>query len=166
MSRQSPGRFLADEQATMDAAARLAQAWQQMASGDEESALVIFLCGDLGAGKTTFTRGFLRACGYQGVVKSPTYTLVEPYRVLDKSLYHFDLYRLGDPGELEFTGARDCFAGQNLCLVEWPEKAAGALPEADIVCTLHVADTGRELHVRANTPRGMRLLAEEVDYPL
>ena len=161
MMCESPRRFLADEQATMDAAARLAQCWQQTASGVEDSALVIFLCGDLGAGKTTFTRGFLRACGYQGVVKSPTYTLVEPYQICGKSLYHFDLYRLGDPGELEFTGARDCFAGPGLCLIEWPERAAGALPEADIVCTLHVADTGRELHVRANTPRGKRLLAGE-----
>lgn len=148
---------LPDEQATLDVAARLAQAWRQ-AGVDDAQALVIFLNGDLGAGKTTFTRGFLRACGHQGVVKSPTYTLVEPYLIDGQQLYHFDLYRLGDPDELEFTGARDCFASNSVCLIEWPAKAAAALPEADIVCDLRVLDAGRELTMRAATVRGERLL--------
>ncbi len=148
---------LPDEQATLDAAAQLAGAWRQL-DDDDAGALVVFLNGDLGAGKTTFTRGFLFACGHQGVVKSPTYTLVEPYQVDGKQLYHFDLYRLGDPEELEFTGARDCFASDSVCLIEWPEKATAALPQADIVCDLRILEAGRELTMRAMTARGERWL--------
>lgn len=152
---------LGDEQATLALAARLAQAWQQCETGEGgelAQALVCFLSGDLGAGKTTFTRGFLRACGYEGVVKSPTYTLVEPYVIDGRSLYHFDLYRLADPEELEFTGARDCFAEQAVCLIEWPEKASGVLPEADLVLDLRVAGSGRMLQIRAGSARGEKIL--------
>lgn len=117
--------------------------------------LVLYLQGPLGAGKTTFCRGLLRGSGYEGIVKSPTYTLVEPYAYAgDAMCYHFDLYRLADPEELEFTGSRDYFSEHSVCLVEWPEKAAGFLPRADIVCLLSYSGDGRMLEMRAETERG------------
>lgn len=115
---------------------------------------VLFLNGTLGAGKTTLTRGLLRAMGHKGAVKSPTYTLVEPYVFAGRSVYHFDLYRLADAEELEYMGMRDYFLNRNLCIIEWPERGAGFLPEADLNISLVVENNGRRATLEATTQAG------------
>jgi len=146
--------FAKDEQATLDFGAVLAHA---AAAG-----AVIYLHGDLGMGKTTLCRGIMRALGHAGTVKSPTYTLVEPYDLPNGSVYHFDLYRLNDAEELEFLGIRDYFDGESLCLIEWPERGEGLLPEADLDITLSEQGSGREICWTASTQVGQRL-AEKLD---
>lgn len=125
---------------------------------------LIFLEGDLGAGKTTFSRGLMRGFGHQGAVKSPTYTLVETYDVLAShkdgaqtaplTVCHFDLYRLGDPEELEFMGIRDYLEGAHLCLMEWADKGLGLLPTADLVLSIADIEGGRQLTWQAGTEKG------------
>ncbi|MFW5825059.1 MAG: tRNA (adenosine(37)-N6)-threonylcarbamoyltransferase complex ATPase subunit type 1 TsaE [Marinobacter sp.] len=147
--------WLADEAATVAAGKSLANAVKQVAL---EQGLVIFLHGSLGAGKTTFSRGFIQGLGHEGAVKSPTYTLVEPYEHLEPATWHFDLYRLGDPEELEFMGIRDYLTPGNVCLVEWPERGAGILPMPDLELTLTPDRGGRALVLLPRTGTGRRLL--------
>jgi tRNA threonylcarbamoyladenosine biosynthesis protein TsaE len=122
------------------------------------SGLMLFLHGELGAGKTTLVRGILRGLGYTGAVKSPTYTLVEPYQMSGLTVYHFDLYRLNDPEELEFIGVRDYLEGSGVCLVEWAERGAGVLPVPDVDIVIERQEKGRVVRFSSGTDKGAMLL--------
>lgn len=115
---------------------------------------VVYLRGSLGAGKTTFSRGVLRAYGYQGAVKSPTFTLVEPYDLQWGQVYHFDLYRIADPEELEYLGVDDYLEGGHLCLIEWPERGDGFLPTPDLEVELALRGRGRLIRIVGCSKRG------------
>lgn len=145
-----------------DGVVRLADEAAMVAFGERLSRLaqeggIIFLHGDLGMGKTTLCRGVLRARGHKGAVKSPTYTLVEPYDTPQGKVYHFDLYRLSDPEELEYLGIRDYLDGEALSLIEWPERGEGILPAADLEISIAVDGTGRRLIWQYNTEKGRQL---------
>jgi len=120
----------------------------------------IALQGDLGAGKTTFARGFLHALGHQGKVKSPTYTILEPYQIGDVIIHHFDLYRLADPEELELIGAHEMFEGNCINLIEWPEQGEGWLPIMDLWLKIEYQACGRRFSLSASTERGEMFLAK------
>lgn len=139
---------LDDEAATERAGAALAAGLQ--------TGLVIYLLGNLGAGKTTLVRGALRALGHEGKVKSPTYTLIEPYTVSRLNLYHFDFYRFNTAEEYLEAGLEEFFAGHGVCLVEWPEKAEPYVANADIEVRLGVRDSGRSIEVSAKTEAGRK----------
>lgn len=118
----------------------------------------LYLDGTLGMGKTTLSQAIIAACGWTGRVKSPTYTLVEPYECETLTVVHFDLYRLADPEELEFIGLRDYLTDHTAWLVEWPERGAGVLPVADVMIHFGEAAASRSLAFKANTDRGQRLI--------
>ena len=138
--------YLADEQAMSDFGARIARVTRGHG--------LIFLEGNLGMGKTTLSRGIIRGLGHVGAVKSPTFTLVEPYEIGDVRAFHFDLYRLVDPEELEFLGIRDYFEDDAMCLIEWPDKGAGFLPKPDLTITISPQDSGRSLKILSQGSRG------------
>jgi tRNA threonylcarbamoyladenosine biosynthesis protein TsaE len=152
--------YLPDEAATQALGAALARAVRP--------GLVIYLHGDLGAGKTALTRALLHAAGHQGSVKSPTYTLSEPYRiVLDGravNLIHYDLYRMASPEEFLDAGFREDFNGDNICIVEWPEKGEPVLPQPDVQITLTVSGHGRTVELQALSDLGL-LCLERLHYP-
>ena len=144
---------LVGEAATLEFAAKFA--------GLCKPPLVIYLQGDLGTGKTTFARGLIRAMGYEGNVKSPTFSLVEIYEFEGTLLYHFDLYRLNDPLELEFTGIRD-LAGELdiVCLIEWPERGGDEVPAADLVIHLEYEGDSRNLQCKAISAKGQAIIGD------
>lgn len=145
--------FLADEGAQV--------ALAQSVASKLKTSFIMLLQGDLGVGKTTFARALVQASGFDGVVKSPTYTLVEPYPISNSRMcYHFDLYRLANPEELEFIGARDYFNETDVCLIEWPEKAEGFLPPADWCCEFKYKEEGRDLVISALTDKGKKLMLQ------
>ncbi len=120
---------------------------------------LVFLEGDLGAGKTTLTRGVLRALGHEGAVKSPTYTLCEPYLLESGQQFcHIDLYRLSDPEELEYLGFRDYLSGDAILFIEWPSRGHGWLPAADLSISLTETRGGREVILAAGTDKGAMIL--------
>lgn len=121
---------------------------------------LVFLAGELGTGKTTIVRGILEGLGHRGAVRSPTYTLIEPYELDGRAVFHLDLYRLGDPEELDYLGLRDILGGENLLLVEWPERGTAALPTADLSIQLAYAGTrGRKIQLQGLTEPGRAILA-------
>jgi tRNA threonylcarbamoyladenosine biosynthesis protein TsaE len=151
-------RYLLDDAATHSVGEKLAKLAQ--------APLRIYLSGPLGAGKTALVRAFLRALGVQGAVKSPSYALVEPYNFSNYSVYHFDFYRFFDQNEWEESGFRDYFEENAICLVEWPEKAGGLLPRADLEIQLSYHQqpgqetTGRSIEVKALSVYGQHLVEQ------
>lgn len=151
-------RFLPDDAATLALGRALAVGLQP--------GMVVYLQGELGAGKTTLARGVLAGLGHAGKVKSPTFTLVEPYDLSRLYLYHFDFYRFGslNPSgpisdrEWEDAGFRECFDGRNVCLVEWPERAGSRLAPPDLTLTLELQGTGRSAVIAAQTEAGRECL--------
>jgi tRNA threonylcarbamoyladenosine biosynthesis protein TsaE len=158
--RESGVRLTASDAAeTRELGARLATA---LLGADEPGALVIGLTGDLGAGKTTLVGGLLAALGHDGAARSPTYTLIEPYRLAGRDVNHCDLYRLRHPSELDDLGLRDLATPRSLLLVEWPERAAGRLGVPDLSIQLGYLDDGRTVEITAASEAGWRVLTRLV----
>lgn len=128
-------------------------------AGALQSGEVIYLYGMLGAGKTTFVRGLLRALGVDGKIKSPTYTIVEPYETDKFEVFHFDLYRLQDAQELQQIGLETYFGGSAVCVIEWPDKGQPLLPPPDVVCNFDIMESGRQIRFEARTISGEDILA-------
>ena len=155
---QAPRKYLPDANATMQAGARLAP---RLAAG-----MVVTLSGELGAGKTTLVRGLLRGLGWTGAVKSPSYTLVEHYAVSRLYFYHFDFYRFDKASEWEDSGFAEHFRPDSICVIEWPERVRGMLPQVDLALTLAYAGEGRDLTLQAGTRAGNEcLVAFEAQAP-
>lgn len=146
---------LADEVATLDLGARIAKLCP-------EQQFTIHLEGELGAGKTTLCRGLLRELGHQGIVKSPTYTLVEQYNLAHRTIFHFDLYRLTDPEELDYIGLDDYMNSNSLCLIEWPQQGGNYLPSPDIIIKLQYDENCRQASILACSDAGA-LLSTKLD---
>jgi tRNA threonylcarbamoyladenosine biosynthesis protein TsaE len=161
---------LATPEAMHALGAQLARALVRVARGDPHAsapadapraAVVVAFEGELGAGKTTLISGLLHALGVRGAVRSPTYTLIEPYEVAGLSLYHLDLYRLADPQDVETLGLRDLLSPAAVLLIEWPSRGAGWLPQADLECAIDYAPApapGRTVTLRAGSPLGHKVL--------
>ncbi len=145
----------ADPDETRAIGARLAGA---LLAADLREPFVVGLSGDLGAGKTTLVGGLLSAFGHDGPVRSPTYSLIEPYRLAGRDIYHCDLYRLRDPAELEDLGLRELLAGSSVLLVEWPERAGNRLRTPDLRLHLEYTDAGRQVAAAAGSEPGERVL--------
>jgi len=145
-------RYLPDADATARAGAALAPGLR--------GGMTVTLSGELGAGKTTLVRGVLRALGWEGPVKSPSYALVEHYLISSLYFYHFDFYRLTDPSEWDSTGFAELFRPDTVCLIEWPERAAGHLQAVDVAARLWHAQRGRGLSLQAGSPAGKACLEE------
>jgi tRNA threonylcarbamoyladenosine biosynthesis protein TsaE len=146
--------LLPDETATARLGAALGEALLGLEDEIAATGIAVWLRGELGAGKTTLVRGLLRRAGITGPVKSPTYTLLEPYEVSRLHLYHFDFYRFKTPREFADAGFSEYFGPGNICLVEWPEQAGAYLPPADVQVALHAPGTGRRAQIGANTEIG------------
>jgi len=147
--------FLADEAATI----AMGKALSVVVKQELNKGITVYLNGDLGAGKTTLTRGFVQGMGHKGNVKSPTYTLVEPYELDNWQVYHFDLYRLADPEELEYMGIRDYFNDKSCCFIEWPEKGEGLLAVADLIINIAYDNDQRNISFEASSELGVRALS-------
>jgi tRNA threonylcarbamoyladenosine biosynthesis protein TsaE len=142
--------YLKDEQATLAFGKTLATLCPA-------SLFTIHLEGELGAGKTTLTRGLLRQLGHKGNVKSPTYTLVERYELADRAVFHFDLYRLADPEELDYLGLDDYLSNNSLSIIEWAKQGGAYLPKPDITIAINYHNSGRNMTITPESPQGQQM---------